>query len=179
MSAWTTIQHVELGSNQADITFSNIPQTYTDLILVYSLRTTLGGYVFDDMSMRINGDTGSNYTDRTLRAREGTVSALSGTGSRLVAYEACAGAAPASSFGSGQIYIPNYIVSGNKRVSSMGYSIANNSTLQGGLVSGLWTGNAAVTSISLFSANGQNLVQYSSATLYGILKGSSGGVTVS
>jgi hypothetical protein len=178
MSAWTVIRHQELASNEANITFSNIPQTYTDLILVYSLRTTLGGFNFDDMSMRINGDTSSVYTNRTLRAREGTMSALSGTDNRLAIYEACASAAPANSFGNGQIYIPNYALSGTKRISSMGYSIASNSNLQGGLVSGLWAGNAAVTSISLFSANGQNLVQYSSATLYGITSGSSGGVTV-
>jgi hypothetical protein len=179
MSAWTTLAHVKLGSNQANITFSGIPQTYTDLRLVYSLRTTLGGLNFDDMSMRINGDTSSVYTNRTLRAREGTLSALSGTGNRLDIYEACASAAAANSFGNGEIYIPNYSQSGTKRISSMGYSIADSTTLQGGIVSGLWSGNAAVTSITLFSANGQNLVQYSSATLYGILKGSSGGVTVS
>ena len=179
MSSFIIIQHVELGANQADIVFSNIPQIYTDLMIVYSLRTTLGqGLQFDDMSMRINGDTSSSYTNRTLRAREGAVTAISGTGSRLDIYEACASAAPASSFGSGQIYIPSYTLSGNKRVSSMGYSIANNATLQGGLVSGLWTGNAAVTSISLFSANGQNLLQFSSATLYGVLAGNSGGVTI-
>lgn len=179
MSAWRTIQHQELGSNQADITFSNIPQTYTDLMLTFSLRTTLGGLNFDDMSMRINGDTGNNYTNRTLRAREGTVSSVGSTPGRLAIHEACAAGAPANSFGSGQLYIPNYTLSGIKSISSMGYSIANNSTLQGGIIAGYWSGNAAVTSISLFSVNGQNLVQYSSATLYGILRGSSGGVTVS
>jgi hypothetical protein len=44
---------------------------------------------------------------------------------------------------------------------------------------GLWNNTAPITSITLGSLNSASFVTNSSATLYGITKGSSGGVTVS
>jgi hypothetical protein len=49
-----------------------------------------------------------------------------------------------------------------------------------GISAGLWSNNAAISSIRLFYTGSSNdIATGSSATLYGILKGSSGGVTVS
>lgn len=58
---YTPINSLPLESSQATVTFSNIPQTYTDLVLVVSGFTThtddgARGY------MQFNGDTGSNYS---------------------------------------------------------------------------------------------------------------------
>lgn len=181
MSAWKLIKHQELASAQSSLVLTSIPQTYTDLKLVFSIRTSLASLHFDDLSLRLNEDSGSNYTIRALRAREGTISGIGQTKDRIESYEACASGSPANTFGSGTAYFSNYTTSGPKSFSVEGFSITNNSgtLVQGGIVSGFWNGNASITSITIFSANGQNLVQYSSATLYGVLKGFSGGVTVS
>lgn len=48
---------ITLGSSASTITFSNIPSTYRDLILVFD--GTGSGTV--DFSVRFNSDTGSNY----------------------------------------------------------------------------------------------------------------------
>jgi hypothetical protein len=53
------IQTVTLGSAIASITFSSIPDTYTDLRFVALLNTSAGGGVF---RLRFNGDFGSNYS---------------------------------------------------------------------------------------------------------------------
>ena len=76
------IQRIELGSISADITFSSIPQTeYTDLLLVYSLRTDLGpSFAFDDCSIRVNNDSGANYTNQLVQTRDGSMSAGGGSG---------------------------------------------------------------------------------------------------
>lgn len=46
-------------SSATTITFSNIPGTYTDLILVGVGRAASGS---NSVSMRVNGDSGSNYS---------------------------------------------------------------------------------------------------------------------
>ena len=56
-ATWVALQNITLTGTQADITFSNIPATYRDLVLVVQNTST----VPSQMSMRFNSDTGSNY----------------------------------------------------------------------------------------------------------------------
>ena len=52
-----------LGTAAANITFSSIPSTYTDLVLVVSAKTnTAAAQIY----MTINGDSGSNYSRTVL-----------------------------------------------------------------------------------------------------------------
>lgn len=53
---------ITLGSTASSVTFSSIPATYTDLVAV--IATTTSG----DISYRINGDTGSNYSQTIIYA---------------------------------------------------------------------------------------------------------------
>lgn len=48
-----------LGSAVGSVTFSSIPSTYTDLIIVTSPTATNNNY---DLGVRYNSDTGSNYS---------------------------------------------------------------------------------------------------------------------
>lgn len=60
MAASATYEPIEtkiLSSNQAEIDFNSIPQTYTDLVLVYS-GTTTGN---DAIILRYNNDANQNY----------------------------------------------------------------------------------------------------------------------
>jgi len=158
----------------SSIDFTSISSTYTDLLVVHSLRTTLTGgpYHFDDCALRFNGDTGNNYNRLVLRTREGsTGSGQNISSSFIVLYESDAADATANSFGSGQVYITNYASAEHKSVDVMGGSESNNATqVQYGFASGLWKSTSAITSIKLYSQNGANFVQYSSASLYGIKK---------
>jgi hypothetical protein len=49
-----------LGSAAASVTFSSIPGTYTDLVIVCTpLRVTAGA---EELVFQFNSDTGSNYS---------------------------------------------------------------------------------------------------------------------
>jgi hypothetical protein len=89
-----------------------------------------------------------------------------------------ANSATSNTFGNGEIYIPNYLSGTAKSFSSD--SVAENNGTEGWQViqANLWSGTDAITSIELDPALG-TFVQYSSATLYGILAGSDGIVAVS
>jgi hypothetical protein len=51
-----------LGSTAATVTFSSIPSTYTDLVVTVTTSTT------GDINFRINGDTGTNYSQTVIYA---------------------------------------------------------------------------------------------------------------
>jgi hypothetical protein len=56
-ATYTPLANVTLGTAAASVTFSSIPATYRDLILVMNGTPSTGSYAF----LRFNGDTGSNY----------------------------------------------------------------------------------------------------------------------
>lgn len=169
------IQHQELGSAQASVTFSNIPQSYTDLCLVYSLRTDRAA-TDDSVLIRFNG-VSANLSARELRGTG------SGVNSNTFSVGFCGfvnGASSTSStFSSQSIYIPNYANGNNKSFSVDGVFENNATSALQGILAGLWSQTNAITSITLVPDVGPNFVQYSSATLYGITKGSSNGTVVS
>ena len=173
------IEHYEVPSGGvSSIVLDEIPDTFTDLYLVFSLRsfpTNTRGY--DDMGMRLNGST-TNYSDRFLRTREGAVSSGAGSGTSLAAFSM--NRYEDNTFATGSVYIPNYTSSNPKSISNDGYSTGNTTTsVTGGILAGLWNDSTAINSITLLSLNGNSILQYSSATLYGILAGSDGTTTVS
>ena len=172
MATFVKIASVSLSSAASSIDFTSIPATYTDLQVMYSLRTSLTGgpYQYDDLGVRLNTDTGSNYSRLTLVSRQGTIgSNKTSPTSFMDAYATDATDATANIFGNGYFYIPNYAGSSYKTLSSDGVTENNSaSDVITGFSAGLWSSTSAVTSIKIYSQNGTNFVQYSTATLYGI-----------
>jgi hypothetical protein len=73
-STYEPIAHTTLGSSTTTISFNNIPQTYTDLVLLMYTADTAGNY-FSNIQIRFNGQTvGTNNSASTLigRATTGT-----------------------------------------------------------------------------------------------------------
>lgn len=170
---YVALASVTVGSGgAANIEFTNIPQTYTDLKLVLSARTTLNSSNYDQLRLQFNGSTASNYSARLLYGL-GTgsgASVSSGTQSSIyyIAY-AVGATATSNTFGNAEIYIPNYTSSNAKSVSSDITTENNGTDALAGLNAGLWSLTNAITSITLFSANsGSTFAQHSTATLYGI-----------
>jgi hypothetical protein len=172
MSAWTVIAHTELPSAQAWIEFASIPQTYDDLLVLWSARNSSNE---GQGRIKINGST-ANFTVKFLRGDGSAASSFSDT----IGFPAhiVESGATASTFANIQIYIPNYRAANTKSISVDGVTETNATNTYLSISSLLWSVNDAITKIEVGSA-ANNLVQYSSATLYGITKGSSGGVTVS
>ena len=165
------IASVTVGSGgAATIDFTSIPSTYTDLCVKYSTRVTASA-TFSDLNIRFNGST-SGYSERMLAAN-GTAAFSAAASGSLINWGASDGStATTSTFSNGEIYLPNYAGSTNKSMSqdvvTENNSAATNSiTMQ--IHAGLWSNTAAITQVTLIPSSG-TLVQYSTATLYGISK---------
>lgn len=158
-----------LASDQAAITFSTIPATYSHLLLVASLRganasTTIG------LNITFNGDTGSNYDSQYLAGA--TASATSGEAFAQAAIGASMPSASgtASVFSAHMMLIPCYATTDrNKAMFSLG--ARKHSTSTGGLQfradSGHWRSTSAITTVALTPATG-NMLAASRASLYGL-----------
>jgi len=168
------IAHQELTSAAASITFSDIPQTFTDLYLVVSARSTRA-VTGDNAFFEFNSST-SNFSGRTLYGNGS--SAVTDTTARLGSFLP-GNNATASTFSNTSAYIPNYTSSSAKSY-SLDTALENNATFSLlGIYAGLWNDTNAITSIGMAPTSGNNFVSGSSFTLYGILAGSDGVTSVS
>jgi len=170
----TKIATVTLGAGGASsIDLTNIPGIFTDLLLIVSSRVASSGA--EHCLIGFNNVT-TNFASRYLI---GSTNSEAGIYARYLGNQMPSGA-PANTFSSASIYIPNYAGSTLKSASAeiTGYRV-DRSSYTDGISAHLWSQTAIITSIQITNETGANMVQYSSASLYGITKGSSGGVTVS
>jgi hypothetical protein len=153
----------------SSILFSGIPQTYTDLVIKASLRSSISA-TNDYGYLQFNGDTGSNYSYKQLAGNSNATSASSGTSTGALLLRFTASTAAANVFGDNEIIIPKYLSSANKVATSLTASSNSVSGASSAILSywtTLWSNTSAITSITLAPASG-NFVQYSTVYLYGI-----------
>lgn len=158
----------------ATIDFTSIPGNYTDLVLLLSARTTATRAGSGTAAtIKLNG-VATNQTRRMLYADGATPASFNDT--QLAVYVDPSDAT-ANTFGSATIWLPNYAGSGVKSVQIDATNENNTTTADSEILAGLWNSTAAINQITLTPFAG-NFAQYSTATLYGVTKGS-GGATVS
>jgi hypothetical protein len=169
-TTFVKIASVTVGSGGASsMAFTSIPATYTDLALKVSARrsdTSEGS-----LSTRFNSDSGSNYSNRTIRGTGSAASSSSDSGLNLLPFWVIDGTGyTANTFASADIYIPNYTSANQKSISAENAAENNATGSYMQITAGLWSGTAAINAITLY-ANEQatgTFAQYSTATLYGI-----------
>lgn len=174
------ISTVTVGAGGATtLDFTSIPGTFTDLLVVFSGRSARINDV-DALRFRINGDTNTNYSYRDLIGIGTTVYSFNGSSQTSFTPIAIpADSAPANTFGNIAILLPNYTSSAAKTGSAEWVSPhTTTGQMYGSIEAFLWNNTAAITSLSFYTGSTSNLVQNTTASLYGILKGS-GGATVS
>jgi hypothetical protein len=164
-NTYTLIERISVGAAGASsITFTSIPQTYTDLKIVFSGRADAAQ---TPIIGAINGST-SNFTLRYLYGDGAGAYSANSTTSFFGNINP--NNYTASTFSSTEIYIPNYTSSSAKSF-SVDSTTENNATSSiMAMWSGLWNQTAAITSITITVNGGANFVQYSTAYLYGIAK---------
>jgi len=168
-TTYTLISSVTVGSGgAANMEFTSIPATYTDLVLLTSLRTnsTVSSYG-EQVNLKFNGST-SNFTSRRLEGFATTAQSSTETDGRFGRANNANASQTVSTFSNAMVYIPNYAGSTNKSWSSDSATEQNGNFNELYLYAGLWSQTAAITSISIVGADPGNFVQYSTATLYGI-----------
>lgn len=151
----------------ASITFNNIPQTFTDLKLVFSGRTNTSAADRDVPYINPNGD-GSNGSNTRLYGIP-TVATGSDRSSQIYLGYVSTATNTANTFGSQEVYIPNYTGSNYKSFIIDGVSEWNSSASGLTLIAGLYRSTNALTSLTIYGGAG-NWVQYSTFSLYGILR---------
>jgi len=153
-----------LSSAVSSVTFSGIPQTYTDLVIVANLGKSLTG---SSVEFRFNADGGSNYSITELYGN-GT-SAASARASNLtygqVAYDVVPGSGITSNF---LLNIMNYSnTTTNKTTISRNNSMDTTYSGAAAIVN-LWRSTAAINSITFTSSGGATFTTGSTFSLYGI-----------
>jgi hypothetical protein len=158
------------------VTFNNIPQTFTDLLIKVSARgdttnSDIGITGFQTHYLRLNNNLSNLHTSRYLLADGSTVSS-SAAGAETIwrAPGSTNSSDTSNTFSNGEIYIPNYTNSNFK--SAIGDIVGENNGSTSGIMLGsyLFQSTSAVTRIDFLASSG-NFVQYSTFSLYGITKG--------
>jgi hypothetical protein len=176
MSTYIPLQSITLTSTATTITFSGIPQNYTDLILVTG--DILNPTNLANMYFQFNDDTGSNYS-RTWFEGTGSSSASSRDSNQT-------SMKVGRSYGGNRtiniFHFQNYSnVTTNKTV--IGRSGSGDTSSSTVLSVGLWRSNAAINKIVIGIEGGIVFSSGCTFTLYGIAAGTAkaigGEVTVS
>ena len=160
-NTFVKIQTITVGvSGASTISFTSIPQTYTDLKLVLSGRVSAANF-YANAIVSINNQSSGNW--RTVYGNANTTA----SGNATVLYAPIVGGATStgSVFGNAEMYFSNYTSSNVKSI-SVDAVVENNSSTAYilGFDAVSITNGQAITAITIT----QDFVQYSSATLYGI-----------
>jgi hypothetical protein len=161
-------QTVGAGGTNAVI-FNNIPQDYTDLKVLVSARSAYAA-TFNDLLLYINNNTGAGAYSQSRLSGTGTSvtsdrqTVLGGFWSQYVP----AANATANTFGSTEVYIPNYATGSNKQIMVDSTSETNATTGNQLVMNALLYRSPLPITQLYFSLGGQTFVQNSTFTLYGI-----------
>jgi len=159
-ATYEPIESKTLATAVSTVTFSSIPQTYTDLMLIFSGNCASGS--IESVPMRFNGDTASNYSYQIL----------DGNGS-----SASAGLASSATFMTTSLVISSEVSNNIWHIFNYSNATTFKTILGRGNVAGsyvrfgcgMWRKTPeAITSITVFHAGSINFVVGSTFTLYGI-----------
>ena len=170
------ISTTTVASDTTRVTISSIPQTGTDLYVLFALRSSSAATSRYFKFTLNNNETGP-YVIKTLKGSGSAASSENETTqTEMQLGEMPGSTATSGTFGNGSLYIPNYTGSA---VKSMSFDLVteNNATaaVQKLIAARLTTG--AVTQIDFWTYSPENIVAGSTISVYSITKGS-GGATV-
>lgn len=156
-STYTPIATTTLGSASNSVSFSSISGTYTDLVLVGSLNVTAGL----DYWVRVNSDSGSNYSNTRIIGNGSTASSARSSNGAQIYINATGTATGQQQF---TMNLFNYSNSTTYKTLLIRYDVANQETVAR---VGLWRNTAAINTI-LIQTDSSTFTAGSMFTLYGI-----------
>lgn len=165
-ATYEPIATTTLGSAQANITFSSIPATYTDLRLVMT------GLVSGSASLNLqyNANTATNYSQTDLYGDGTSVASARATNGTYILLKGDGAFNPSTTITNFvTVDIFSYAGSTNKTCLFTNAGDLNGSG-ETTVNVGLWRSTSAITSIKIFTNSPVNLSTGFTATLFGILK---------
>ena len=164
-ATYEPIATTTLGSNQNDIIFSSIPSTYTDLVIVFTGKSTNAGTTSNGMRCRVNSDTGSNYSTTYLN---GDGSSASSSRATSTAYFEVGEIAQTDNTSPTVAIIQVMNYANTSTYKTILARINTASVITQASVS-LWRSTSAINSVTISRDFGTNQIKAgSTATLYGI-----------
>jgi len=157
-NTYVALDKVTVGTATSSITFSSIPQTYTDLVMVFDGTAASATY----SGIRFNGDTGNNYSYTYLAGNGST--AVSSRSANAPEMYTSTGNTVTTSQNNTIVHIQNY---SNTTTFKTALIRNNSTTVETTAAVGLWRNTAAITSVT-FKTPGTNFAVGSTFSLYGI-----------
>lgn len=154
---YTPIARQTLNSNTATVTFSSIPATYTDLILVSEGTQSANQYI----AVRFNSDTGANYSFTRLSGDGTNAASARGTSET---FGRLGIGNPVNRF----LVIGQFLNYSNATTYKTWLSRSNIPADYVGALVGLWRNTAAITSIQVLTTTADTFQTGTTFTLYGI-----------
>lgn len=161
-STLTPIATNTLASATASVTFSSIPQSYTDLVLVINAGETVAG---DIGYLQFNSDTATNYSCTVVYGNGTTASSSRLSNTTYIAVLGRSVGMNSSLTDNAIVNIMNYANSTTYKTTISRSNVPSYGT--SGDV-GLWRSTAAITSILIGVTGGRSWLSGSSFTLYGV-----------
>lgn len=165
-ATYEPIATTTLGSAASSITFSSIPNTYTDLRVVLTYTRSNAGSMY--VALQFNSDTATNYSSTVLYGYgTGLGSSLLTSGTQMFLNDQDPGNGTNPAMATADIF--SYAGSTFKTVLAT-HSADNNGSGGVSRTVGLWRSTSAITSILVKSWSTPTFAIGTTATLYGILK---------
>jgi hypothetical protein len=143
----------------ASFSWTSIPATYTDLVLIAYVKNTAGNNY--EAFITYNGDTGSNYSQGFVLNYNAALQA----GQNLNINQLRPFKSGNSQWSSNQMNIMDYSAT-NKFKTSIGRT--GDGTFATMLINGMWRNTAAINRIDVTAESGSNFVAGTKFDLYGI-----------
>jgi len=166
-STYTLIASNTLTTTTSSITFSAIPSTFTDLVVRISARGS-NAAVGTQLGVRYNNNSSTIYSNTYLTGNGSAASSsrISENNGDEVNNGTSGNSSTSNTFGSTEIYIPNYTVSANKPISWFTVSENNATTAHITTSASLFGSTTAISSL-VINYN-TSLLSGSSFYLYGL-----------
>jgi hypothetical protein len=178
VSSYNAIGSVTLSSAQTQVTISNIPQIYTDLVVVCSLVATTAT-LQNAPQLRINGDAGSNYSATALNSN-GTTAASGRWSNQTVIYADYYGILQNDGIGTMTAHYMNYTNNTAYKTVLIRSGKGNKETTA---TTALWRNTDAINSIQFITDSPNTFAAGTTFNLYGLganqLKASGGDTILS
>jgi hypothetical protein len=162
------ISRTTFTASNVQVVNISLPQTYTDIMILASVRHTANG---QEMYITLNGSGGSGTSlhstqlegQTTTTPRSFTINNAAAIWQVL--YQGSEKVANA--YGSVQVYIPSYTLATPKSILTESVSESNNGSVVQKFISSALNTSAALTSIQFITGNGF-FEQHSTISVYGI-----------
>lgn len=161
------IYTVNVVATSPTVTFNNIPQNYTDLLVKISARSSVSA-ANSEMYITHNNELSTNYSTTWLTGNGSTVSSSRGANNgAVVTIQINGSTSTANTFGIIDAYIPNYASNLFKQSIVDGVTENNTTAADSRLIAYSYRSNAPITSVTFTAVSG-GFVANSTFTLYGI-----------